>query len=627
MHKTFKNACVALRLCEDDTQWKDCLDEARHYARPRHIRHLFCQILVNCFPSKPEELYHEYKDCMLDDFRYRRRDDVLTQGDAMDRLVENDLLTTLNNCFEDHGYINSDFGLDMPDVTLERTVADTSTEWDPDAERFFQDNLSRLNKGQRCVYDKVASLLDAEVGSCMNVDAPGGTGKTFLAEVILARVRKNRDIAVACAMSGIAATLLSLGTTTHKRFGVPVPCTEESSSKHKLNSNESKLIKMAKVLIIDEVSMMDYKVLDLIDRYLRELMGNDEPFGGKLILLMHDFRQILPVIPRGNRAAVVSASVKYSDNWENFTACSLSENMRVGRILMNERNPTEDRVKRLQDHACWLLKVGDGDVPPAIEHTNIIEVPAQMVCESKEDLETKVYGDFEANYDNETYLSERAIMSSTNDVIQACNFEMVKRIPTGDKPVFFLSRDICQDPDDQARFDSDCLNQIETSGLPPHRLFLKVGAIIILIKNLSVRMKHVNGGRYIITRLTDNLIFARKLDREGGGDDEVLIPRIPTISKDSDGSFVTFKRTPFPVLLAYYLTLNRAQGQTLKTAGMYLPTSVFSHGHLYVGYSRCGDPDRFFVYAGQEEFENLEHLLDKSKTYTRNVVYKEIFES
>ena len=146
-------------------------------------------------------------------------------------------------------------------------------------------------------------------------------------------------------------------------------------------------------------------------------------------------------------------------------------------------------------------------------------------------------------------------------------------------------------------------------------------------QNLSVRLKHVNGGRYIITRLTDNLIFARKLDGGENNDNEILIPRIPTISKDTDGSFVTFKRTQFPVLLAYYLTLNRAQGQTLKTAGMYLPRSVFSHGHLYVGYSRCGDPDRFFVYAGQEEFENLEHLLDKSKTYTRNVVYKEIFES
>ena len=112
-------------------------------------------------------------------------------------------------------------------------------------------------------------------------------------------------------------------------------------------------------------------------------------------------------------------------------------------------------------------------------------------------------------------------------------------------------------------------------------------------------MKHVNGGRYIITRLAENLIFARKLDGGKNDDNKILIPRILTISKDTDGSFVTFKRTQFPVLLAYYLTLNRAQGQTLKTTGMYLPTSVFSHGHLYVGYSRCGDPDDFFVYAGR----------------------------
>ena len=58
---------------------------------------------------------------------------------------------------------------------------------------------------------------------------------------------------------------------------------------------------------------------------------------------------------------------------------------------------------------------------------------------------------------------------------------------------------------------------------------------------------------------------------------------------------------------------------------MHLPTSVFSHGHLYVGYLRNGDPDKGFVYAGQEEFENVEHLLDSNKTYTRNVVYSEIF--
>ena len=128
-------------------------------------------------------------------------------------------------------------------------------------------------------------------------------------------------------------------------------------------------------------------------------------------------------------------------------------------------------------------------------------------------------------------------------------------------------------------------------------------------------MKHVNGGRYIITKLTDNLIFAKKLNGKGDEENEILIPRIPTISKDTDGSFVTLNRTQFPVLAAYYITLNIAQGQTLQRSGMYLPTSVFLHGHLYVGYSRCGDPYFCRVYAGQEEFENVEHLLNTSKTY------------
>ena len=90
---------------------------------------------------------------------------------------------------------------------------------------------------------------------------------------------------------------------------------------------------------------------------------------------MHDFRQILPVIPGGNRAAVVSASVKYSDNWEHFSASSLTKNMRVRRTLLNEESPSEERVKKLSDYANWLLRVGDGEVAPAIEHTNIIEVP------------------------------------------------------------------------------------------------------------------------------------------------------------------------------------------------------------------------------------------------------------
>ena len=132
------------------------------------------------------------------------------------------------------------------------------------------------------------------------------------------------------------------------------------------------------------------------------------------------------------------------------------------------------------------------------------------------------------------------------------------------------SRDTCVEPDDMARYDTDFLNKINASGISPHRLALKVGACIILIRNLSLTYGHCNGTRYIIEQLTDNLIKARKLD--GGPNLVIIIPRIPMISNET--SFpVPFKRTQFPVLGAYYITLNRAQGQTLKFAGVHLPQS------------------------------------------------------
>ena len=54
-------------------------------------------------------------------------------------------------------------------------------------------------------------------------------------------------------------------------------------------------------------------------------------------------------------------------------------------------------------------------------------------------------------------------------------------------------------------------------------------------------------------------------------------------------------------------------------------TSVFSHEHLYVGFLLCGHLDKVFVNAEQKEFDNIRHLLDDGKMYTRNVVYVNIF--
>jgi ATP-dependent DNA helicase PIF1 len=96
------------------------------------------------------------------------------------------------------------------------------------------------------------------------------------------------------------------------------------------------------------------------------------------------------------------------------------------------------------------------------------------------------------------------------------------------------------------------------------------------------------------------------------------------ISKQSDFP-ADFKRTQFPIIPAHFLTFNRAQGQSLEQSGLELPESVFSHGQLYVGLSRNGDPDRVFVHANQDEFINLQQQLPQQQTFTKNIVYKDIF--
>jgi ATP-dependent DNA helicase PIF1 len=350
-------------------------------------------------------------------------------------------------------------------------------------------------------------------------------------------------------------------------------------------------------------------------------MGVDECMGGKLVILMHDFRQILPVIPQGRRADVVAAAVIHSEVWNHFTPLRLRQNMRVQRIL--SQNPSPEKEVRLKQYSDWLLQLGEGKLPSCVEGIpGIIEIPSQMVCTSQRQLEDKVFDNFLQNYRVPQYLQTRAIMSSTNDIIQQQNFEMVERLPG--EMIISYSIDTCVEEEAVATYDAEILNKINASGIAPHRLALKVGACIILIKNLNIKLGHCNGTRYIIIELTPRLIKARKLS--GGEHAEILIPRIPMISKDSDFP-VPFKRLQFPVLLAYYLTLNRAQGQSLDKAGIYLPKSVFSHGHMYVGCSRCGDPDCVSIYADQSEFEHIKDRLTDGKYYTRNVVYPEIFSS
>ena len=72
----------------------------------------------------------------------------------------------------------------------------------------------------------------------------------------------------------------------------------------KRNSDMHKVLLETKLIIWDEVPMQHKYAADAVDRNLRDLLGNDVPFGGITIVFGGDFRQTLPIIPRGVRQQI-----------------------------------------------------------------------------------------------------------------------------------------------------------------------------------------------------------------------------------------------------------------------------------------------------------------------------------
>jgi ATP-dependent DNA helicase PIF1 len=104
-----------------------------------------------------------------------------------------------------------------------------------------------------------------------------------------------------------------------------------------------------------------------------------------------------------------------------------------------------------------------------------------------------------------------------------------------------------------------------------------------------------------IKAFTDNLIEATILTGCAKGEN-VFIPRIPLIPGDLP---FEFKRLQFPIRLAFAMSINKAQGQSLKVAGINLENPCFSHGQLYVACSRVGNPKHLYIHSPEGKTKNI----------------------
>ena len=273
------------------------------------------------------------------------------------------------------------------------------------------------------------------------------------------------------------------------------------------------------------------------------------------------------------------------------------------------------------------MALGEGrletlDIPDA--PTDLIKIPSKCLLppsSSITDLINFTFPSLHSNYRDTDYLASRALLAPTNAQTKLLNEAVLELLPDVDNTKQVLSSaDTVGDDDDIMMYNTDVLNQIEISGLPPHKLVLQRFAVVMLLRNLDPERGLVNGARMIVLSFTRTLVTARLITGNLAGT-TVLIPRI-TLSPN-DGRFpFQLKRLQFPLKLAYCMTINKSQGQTLKRVGLYLPEPVFDHGQLFVAFSRVGLPADIKLLilhnASQGTFKGADGV------YTRNMVYKSI---
>ena len=505
-HPTYKEACLACGLLEDDQEWRLCLEEASGMQMGSQMRRLFATILAFCFPSDPRNLWNLFKDRICDDLRNQLRTRHHIQ-DPTDDQVHDFGLFLLDKILNQAGKSLAQFR-DMPQFTgpwqqIEGNpfIAEQMA-YDPSVERqSAAENIARLNPGQKSVHDQIfTSALRRDTqgrpqGSLFFVNGPGGTGKSFTWNTLASSCRA-RSLIVLCVASGIASLILTGGRTSHTMFGIPIDIHAELVSYIKKNSNKAALLKEASLIIWDEVPMQHHFALETVDRTLQDFLDQHNlPFGGITIAFGGDFQQTLPVIPRGTKEDIVGASIQRSVLWRHIKVLHLTENMRV--------DPTDHQSK---EFACWLLDVGQGkDLP--LNH--FFTLPHHMLCDPNlSDLIQAIYPNIQNSDDfPDSYFLECAILSLRNIEVDEINSLVYSHFP-GEGCVY-SSADSVEANEDHTHYPVEYLNSINMGGFPLSQLEVKRGVPLMLLCNMDPGLGLCNGTRLWLINMTNRVLHLR----------------------------------------------------------------------------------------------------------------------
>nr|AAD25596.1 putative helicase [Arabidopsis thaliana] len=571
LYKEWKDACEALGLLDNDQEYIDDLKRTSFWSSGWYLRQLFV-IMLDALIS-PENVWaatwqHLSEDIQNEKKKYFNRpvtclftDLILSDEEKkVYALQEIDHILRRNGTsltyYKTMPQVPRDPRFDTNVLILDEKGYDRESETKKHA-----DSIKKLTLEQKSVYDNIIGAVNENVGGVFFVYGFGGTGKTFLWKTLSAALRSKGDIVLNVASSGIASLLLEGGRTAHSRSGIPLNPNEFTTCNMKAGSDRANLVKEASLIIWDEAPMMSRHCFESLDRSLSDICGNcdNKPFGGKVVVFGGDFRQVLPVIPGADTADIVMAALNSSYLWSHCKVLTLTKNM----CLFSEE---------------WILAVGDGRIGEPNDGEALIDIPSEfLITKAKDPIQaicTEIYGDITKIHEQKdpVFFQERAILCPTNEDVNQINETMLDNLQG--EELTFLSSDSLDTADIGSRnnpvLTPEFLNNVKVLGLSNHKLRLKIGSPVMLLRNIDPIGGLMNGTRLQIMQMSPFILQAMILT---GDRADTKLP-------------FRMRRTQLPLAVCFAMTINKSQGQSLKRVGIFLPRPCFSHSQLYVAISR-----------------------------------------
>ena len=445
-----------------------------------------------------------------------------------------------------------------------------------------------FNETMRRVYSK---HIIARNGILIN--APSGTGKSFLLNTLIEKVYSEGKLAMEVSSSGIAATVLLIhsGRAEHNLFMFPLnEFNEIKACSTRKKSEMAKIISLCELIVWDMADRTCMNTLSAVDFSIRHILENDLFMGGKVFVCAGDFRSLTPVARGGGRGLPASKETCYF--WDYMIKLELIDNVR--------QKAGEPKYK---EFAQLLSEMGSSKPWP-------LGLPGKfgMVMEDKESVVDKVYGDIKGNELNSSYFERRCILTHTSDDADDIN-RMVLAMNEY-KEYTYWGEDTPEE-ENVGEMHVGVHNGMNTPGIPPQELKLKVGCVVMVMRNICPPSLSC-GTRLMVTNLVgENLVIGKILGGTYSGH-RVFITRITV--RSTDGS-IKFKRNQFPLRLCYAMTSNMSKGQMFDKCGLILDTcQCLSLVQRYVAFSMLTKWDSLYIYTGcQKQFKELSNVHAKQE--------------